>query len=108
MEKYREGLFKLDFKRIALIDREGYILQSVRDECIESGHGGLTTDMIYILDKALEQLFETGYVRIVQGLGTWLELDMENGVIPTDGPRTSKLPPAYYDQLDDEIKAKLK
>ena len=112
MEKYTEGKYKQDFKRIVLIDREGYMLRSLRDREIREDidiFGGLSTDMVFMLDRALEQLFETGYARIVQGVGTWLELDMNDSVVPTDGiPRTSKLPPLYYNQLDDEIKAKLK
>lgn len=115
MEKYFEGKYKLDFKRLSLLNREGYELFWIRDQ--NDGIGNekfLNGSIITMLDKALEEFLKNGYCRIVHGPGTWIELDPESGenngsVLSPDGDEHSFcIPPEYYDQLDDETKAKLK
>lgn len=115
MEKYFDGKYKVDFKRLSLINREGYELFTIRDRETDKLNGGfLSEDVRFILDKALQEFFKNGYCRVVQGPGTWIELDPESGenngsVLSPDGYEHSFcIPPEYYDQLDDEIKAKLK
>ena len=114
MEKYTEGKYKLDFKRLSLINREGNELFWIRDQSDGTEDEFLTESIVIILDKALEEFLKNGYCRIVHGPGTWIELNPESGenngsVLSPDGERHSFcIPPEYYDQLDDEIKAKLK
>ena len=103
MEKYIKWKYKHSGHTFVLVNRENYELKKWTYPQIKD-----------VLDAALEELLKNNYVAIVQGPGYWLTWDLEGGenngsVLSPDGYSHSFcIPPEYYDQLDDEIKAKLK
>ena len=97
MQKYYEGKYKYDFEVFSVINRDGYELEIFMQ------------DELSAVNKAISILLEEGYVRIVHGPGTWLELDLERGVVSPDGfPHSDCIPPHIWETLDDEIREKLK
>ena len=104
MEKYVQWKYKHSHSLFMLVNKDLDIIQKYSDP----------DPIKQVLDRALEVLLEDGYVRIIQGPGAWLTWDLEGGenngsILSPDGEMHSFcMPPEYYDQLDDEIKAKLK
>ena len=103
MEKYVKWKYKHSHDTFLFVNREGYEMKKWHFPQIQQ-----------LLTEAIEILLRDNYICIVQGPGPWLTWDMEGGenngsVLSPDGyPHSFCIPPEYYDQLDDEIKAKLK
>ena len=97
MQKYYEGKYKHAIQVCSVINRDGYELEI------------FLQDELSAVNKAISILLEEGYVRIVNGPGTWLELDLERGVVSPDGfPHSYCIPPDIWEKLDDETREKLK
>ena len=97
--KFEEGKFKHSISTFCLVNREGYEVEKFYGLDQETN----------ALKRTIDFLIETGYARLIQGPGTWLELDLDKGVVSKDGSYHSHyIPPNFYETLDDEIKSKLK
>jgi hypothetical protein len=97
MEKYYEHKYKHLWDHYVIINAEGYEVEVI------------VGDENRAIKSAINLAIETGYANLVQGPGTFLKLDMERGLISPDGGyHDFCIPPNIYEELDDEIKEKLK
>jgi hypothetical protein len=94
IKPYIKHSYKHNIDLFVLVDRENYELSHV-------------DDMDTVLYLAVEVLLTDRFVKVIQGPGPWLVLDLDKGVEPGDEPHSDKIPPYFWKKLDDETRKKL-
>ena len=96
IKPYITHSYKHNLDVFVLVDRENYELAHVYD-------------MEKALHLSVKVLIDERFVKVIQGPGPWLILDLDKGVEPLgDIPHCDKIPPFFWKTLDDEIREKLK
>lgn len=96
LRPYVEHAYKYKPDLYVIVDSENYELMHILD------------DEEKAIEIAIQVLLEERFVKLVQGPGPWLTLDLDKGVDPKGEYHSDRIPPHHWEKLSNEIREKLK
>ena len=96
IELYKTNRYKHRTELHVIVDSENYELAHIEN------------DVNKALEIAIQVLLKEKFVKVILGPGPWLTLDLNKGVDPKGEYHSDKIPPFFWETLDDETREKLK